>query len=99
MCGGGAECRRQTASGSRGRTQAEVQRSDLSRGGIRWARGVDCICAERTHVQIQANKLIQEVAPIVAARAAGDRRARKAPEKTRSKIGEALARARELISL
>ncbi len=49
--GGGAGGRRQAASSSRGCAQAEVQRSDLSRGGNGGTRGVDCVRPERTHVQ------------------------------------------------
>ena len=49
--------------------------------------------------KIQANKLIQEVAPIVGGKGGGRPEGAQGAGKDASKIGEALARARELISL
>ena len=82
-----------------GRAQAEVQRSDLSGGSNGGTRGVDCIRAERTHIQIQANKLIQEIAPIVGGKGGGRPENAQGAGKDAAKIGEALARARELLAV
>jgi alanyl-tRNA synthetase/REP element-mobilizing transposase RayT len=49
--------------------------------------------------KVQANKLIQEVAPIVGGKGGGRSEGAQGAGKDASKIGEALARARELISL
>jgi alanyl-tRNA synthetase len=49
--------------------------------------------------KVQANKLIQEVAPIVGGKGGGRPEGAQGAGKDASKIGEALARARELISL
>ncbi|HEX7516405.1 MAG TPA: alanine--tRNA ligase-related protein, partial [Chthoniobacterales bacterium] len=49
--------------------------------------------------RIQANKLIQEVAPIVGGKGGGRPEGAQGAGKDATKIGEALARARELISL
>jgi alanyl-tRNA synthetase len=49
--------------------------------------------------KIQANKLIQEVAPIVGGKGGGRPEGAQGAGKDATKIGEALARARELISL
>jgi alanyl-tRNA synthetase len=49
--------------------------------------------------KIQANKLIQEVAPIVGGKGGGRPEGAQGAGKDAAKIGEALARARELISL
>ncbi len=49
--------------------------------------------------KVQANKLIQEVAPIVGGKGGGRPEGAQGAGKDATKIGEALARARELISL
>jgi alanyl-tRNA synthetase len=49
--------------------------------------------------RIQANKLIQEVAPIVGGKGGGRPEGAQGAGKDAAKIGEALARVRELISL
>ena len=82
--GRGAGCRRQIASSSRGCTQAEVRRPDLSGGSNRGARGVDCIRAERTHVEGSGEQVDSgSRADRWAAKAAAGRRERKVPGKTR----------------
>ena len=49
--------------------------------------------------KVQANKLIQEVAPIVGGKGGGRPEGAQGAGKDTAKIGEALARARELLAL
>ena len=48
--------------------------------------------------QVQANKLIQEVAPIVGGKGGGRPEGAQGAGKDASKVGDALARARELLA-
>ena len=85
--------------GSRRCAETEVQRSDLSRGRDGRTRGVDWSVPKELTSQVQANKLIQEVAPIVGGKGGGRPEGAQGAGKDASKIGDALARARELLAL